>query len=181
MNKWDDEQEDKKINAIALESNGKRILCSRRMARFISCNHCSGGSILVTRSATPPRGEAGSLLPSVPFFPATVGKETKRVWFHCGGSKRHYGCDVCASIEQGDDASTPAAQNKRQEGLENSKGRAGLVFWDTVSNETSWNRPAEINNEMFEKMKSEYQAPADGKAMPSSPPSLHSQQRTTTF
>ena len=43
-------------------------------------------------------------------------------------------------------------------------------FWDTVSNETSWNRPAEINDEMFEKMKSEYQAPADGKAMPSSPP-----------
>ena len=114
--------------------------------------------------------QAGSLLPSVPFIPATVGKETKRVWFHCGGSKRRYGCDVCASIEQGDDASTPAAQNKRQEGLENLKDGQEWYFWDTVSNETSWNRPAEINDEMFEKMKSEYQAPADGKAMPSSPP-----------
>ena len=61
-------------------------------------------------------------------LPRQIWKETKAVFVYCGGSKRRYGCNVCTSIEQGNDASAPTAQNKRQEGLENFEGWTGVVF-----------------------------------------------------
>ena len=32
-------------------------------------------------------------------------------------------------------------------------------FWDTISNETSWEKPADLDDATVEKMKSEYKAP----------------------